>query len=106
MVGGVVVFHFNFFFFFLLRAGDGSFYLHNIMRYVVTELFNVTDNVSGHICDLSALWVKCLPPGSKKREKNHLENTDTSTSLFFLDFYIIYFFKESCSVVFFCFVLQ
>lgn len=49
-MGRVVVFHF-FFFFFIARD---VFYLQNIMQYVVTEIFNVTDNVSGHIFDLSA----------------------------------------------------
>lgn len=29
------------------------FYLQNIVQYVVTEIFNVTDNVSGHVLDLS-----------------------------------------------------
>lgn len=40
-------------YFFTFLASD-VFYLQNIMQYVVTEIFNMTDNVSGLICDLSA----------------------------------------------------
>lgn len=50
-MGRVVVFHFSFLFFFIARE---VFYLQSIVQFVVTEIFNVTDNVSGHIFDLSA----------------------------------------------------
>lgn len=38
----------------LLFLVQDVFYLQNIKQYVVTEIFYVTDNVSGHTLDLSA----------------------------------------------------